>query len=257
MKFFDFSTSFILFQLDLSKIKPKTVSHSPPLPINNVRINIECFAELYEKSTSRKQSYFVGSSCKTERVGVVQDFWTDPNADYLPIFSKQNYLIIKTFEHSQISVPLYPPSLGVQPIRQYGSIEDNFSSFKTIINQSKARSITHYGKIIDLTFEGVPLNAITEIENEKYRFLIQYPIKTINVNEEAKMIQPDTGPILYSDLNQDFEMIMENLELAFIAWNKTDYAEFLVRKEKKLNQEFSVFHYHEVKKMKVINLIII
>ena len=194
---------------------------------------------------------------RTERVGVVQDFWTDPNADYLPIFSKQNYLIIKTFEHSQVSVPLYPPSLGVQPIRQYGSIEDNFSSFKTIINQSKARTITDYGKIIDLTFEGVPLNAITEIENEKYRFLIQYPIKTINVNEEVKMIQPDTGPILFSDLNHDFEIIMENLELAFIAWNKIDYAEFLVRKEKKLNQEFSVFHYHEVKKMKVINSIII
>ena len=219
--------------------------------------NIECFAELYEKATSRKQSYFVGSSCKTERVGVVQDFWTDPNADYLPIFSKQNYLIIKTFEHSQVSVPLYPPSLGVQPIRQYGSIEDNFSSFKTIINQSKARTITDYGKIIDLTFEGVPLNAITEIENEKYRFLIQYPIKTINVNEEVKMVQPDTGPILFSDLNHDYEMIMENLELAFIAWNKTDYSEFLVRKEKKLNQEFSVYHYHEVKKMKVINSIII
>ena len=52
-------------------------------------------------------------------------------------------------------------------------------------------------------------------------------------------------------------MIMVNLELAFIAWNKTDYAEFLVRKEKKLNQEFSVYHYHEVKKMKVINSIII
>ena len=101
------------------------------------------------------------------------------------------------------------------------------------------------------------MNAITEIENEKYRFHIQYPIKTINVNEEAKMIQPDTGPILYSDFNQDFEMIMENLELAFIAWNKTGYAEFLVRKEKKLNQQFSVFHYHEVKKMKVINSIII
>ena len=257
MKFFDFSTSFILFQFDLSKIKPKTVSLSPPLPINNIRINIERFAELYEKATSRKQSYFVGSSCKTERVGVVQDFWTDPNADYLPIFSKQNYLIIKTFEHSQVSVPLFPSSLGVQPIRQYGSIEDNFSSFKTIINQSKARTITDYGKIIDLTFEGVPLNAITEIENEKYRFLIQYPIKTINVNEEVKMVQPDTGPILFSDLNHDFEMIMENLELAFIAWNKTDYAEFLVRKEKKLNQEFSIFHHHEVKKMKVINSIII
>ena len=103
----------------------------------------------------------------------------------------------------------------------------------------------------------MPLNAITEIENEKYRFLIQYPIKTINVNEKVKMVQPDTGPILFSDLNHDFEMIMENLELAFIAWNKTDYAEFLVRKEKKLNQEFSVFHYHEVKKMKVINSIII
>ena len=43
-------------------------------------------------------------------------------------------------------------------------------------------------------------------------------------------------------------MIMENLELAFIAWNKTDYEEFLVRKEKKLNQKFSVIHYHEVKK---------
>ena len=58
-------------------------------------------------------------------------------------------------------------------------------------------------------------------------------------------------------MNHDFEMIMEILELAFIALNKIDYAEFLVRKEKKLHQEFSIYHYHEVKKMKVINSIII
>ena len=96
MKFFDFSTSFILFQLDLSKIKPKTVSHSSPLPINNVRINIECFAELYEKSTSRKQSYFV--KCTTEMLNVTPEMirwwfvWHLPSSERYKLWHPRDHI---------------------------------------------------------------------------------------------------------------------------------------------------------------------
>ena len=95
------------------------------------------------------------------------------------------------------------------------------------------------------------------METEKYVFTVQYPIKTLNFNEIEQMIQPDTGPVLFPDLTKNYDQILENIELAFIAWNKNDYAEFVLRKEKNISQEYSVFHYYEKQKLTVQNSMII
>jgi len=110
-QFIDFSSSYIVFRIDTSKVIPKSVSHPPPLSINNVRINHECFATLLDKKTDRSESFYLGANCKTERVGVEKNIWTKPNADFVPIFSASHYLILKTFEHTQVEVPLHPPTL--------------------------------------------------------------------------------------------------------------------------------------------------
>ncbi len=256
-KFLDFSSSFILFRLDATKLLPKSVSHAPPLPINNVRIQLDCYGELLEKSSKRIQPFYMGANCKTERVGVEKNIWTDPNADFLPVFSDTHYLIIKTFEHAAIQVPLHPPSLGVQPIRQFGIITENYSSFKIFLTELEGQELTDHETIIDHTFKGNKINGLTIMETEKYVFTVQYPIKTLNVNEIEQMIQPDTGPVLFPDLTKNYDQILENIELAFIAWNKNDYAEFVLRKEKNISQDYSVFHYYEKQKLTVQNSMII
>ena len=256
IQFVDFSSSYIVFRLDTSKVPPKSVSHPPPLSINNVRINHECCATLVEKKTDRSESLYLGASCKTERVGVEKDIWTEPNADFVPIFSDSHYLILKTFEHTQIEVPLHPPTLGMQPIRQYALITDNFADVKQIQNKIEGKIIDDIDSIINLTLTGINLNALTVIENDHYIFSIQYPIKTMNVNEVDKIMQTDTGPIIFPDLTQEFENFLKHIQLAFVAWNRKDYAEFIVRSEKNINDQISVFHYCEAHQLQVDNSII-
>lgn len=256
IQFIDFSSSYIVFRLDTSKVIPKSVSHPPPLSINNVRINHECFATLLDKKTDRSESFYLGANCKTERVGVEKDIWTQPNADYVPIFSASHYLILKTFEHTQVEVPLHPPTLGIQPIRQHSLISENFSEVKQIQKIMEGKVIDDIDSIIDHTLSGKNLNALTKIENDRYIFTMQYPIKTMNVNEVERMMQTDTGPILFPDLSNEFENVLKDIQLAYIAWNRKGYAEFIVRKEKAINEQVSVFHYYDTHKLQVENSII-
>ena len=255
-QFIDFSSSYIVFRLDTSKVLPKSVSHPPPLSINNARINHECYATLVEKKTDRSESFYLGASCKTERVGVEKDIWTEPNADFVPIFSDSHYLILKTFEHAQIEVPLHPSTLGMQPIRQHALITDNFADVKQIQKKIEGKIIDDIDSIINLTLTGINLNALTVIENDHYIFSIQYPIKTMNVNEVDKIMQTDTGPIIFPDLSQEFDNSLKHIQLAYVAWNRKDYAEFIVRSEKNINDQVSVFHYCEAHQLQVDNSII-
>jgi hypothetical protein len=78
----------------------------------------------------------------------------------------------------------------------------------------------------------------------------------MNVNEVEKIMQTDTGPILFPDLSKEFEDILKNIQLAYVAWNRKDYAEFIVRKEKAINEQVSVFHYCETHQLQVENYII-
>ena len=145
---------------------PKSVSHPPPLSINNVRINHECYATLVEKETDKSESFYLGASCKTERVGVEKDIWTEPNADFVPIFSASHYLILKTVEHAQVEVPLHPPTWGMQTIRQHALINDNFSNVKQIQKKLEGKVIDDIDSIIYHTLSGIKLNARNIIENE-------------------------------------------------------------------------------------------
>src|SRR5690349_18419348 len=98
MKTINFSRSFFTFRIDTLKKPPKTVSHKPPFSLNNARIPIECVCEMKDKNTGNTQTFFLGSNCKTERVGVEADIFTQPNADFVPIVSQQQFLFLKTFD---------------------------------------------------------------------------------------------------------------------------------------------------------------
>ena len=46
------------------------------------------------------------------------------------------------------------------------------------------------------------------------------PIKTCNFNNRDWFFQPDTGPVLFPNLDVDLDEMVANMELAFIAWNR-------------------------------------
>ena len=70
----------------------------------------------------------LGASCKTERVGVDSDIWTDPCGDFVPVFSKDQFLILKAYDRADKGVMFFPREEGVQPERQIGSIGETYVS---------------------------------------------------------------------------------------------------------------------------------
>jgi len=65
----DFPRSSLTFRIDCEKQPPKTVSHKPPLSLNNVRIPVDCHCQIAKKETDSTHEFVLGANCKTERVG--------------------------------------------------------------------------------------------------------------------------------------------------------------------------------------------
>lgn len=243
MKTVDFGHSFLTFRIDTEKKPPKTASHQPPFSLNNARIQIECRCLVIEKSTGQTQTFVLGASCKTERVGVERDIWTEPNSDFVPIFSEDRFLTLKTYARAGIDVELYPPGSGTQTDRQTGTIADAFDNVRIDVAECEGTVLETAEEIVNATLANDLLVARTEIESERYRSTIEHPIKTMNANERDMVYQTDTGPVLLPDLTQPPESILDNLELAFSAFNNPAWIEFLVRTSTEIAKGVNVYHY--------------
>ncbi|MCP4175448.1 MAG: hypothetical protein GY758_32270 [Fuerstiella sp.] len=238
-----FSDSFVTFRLDFERKPPATVSHQPLYSLNNARIQIECRCLISEKSTGVTQSFVLGASCKTERVGVDRDIWTSPNADFAPIFSHDRFMNIKTFARAGVEVERYPSGSGTQSDRQSGRVEDVFDDVRIDIAEADADVLETASDIVQATLANEPLVGQTTIENDRYSALIEYPVKTMNANERDLIYQTDTGPVLLPDLSLPPDELLSGFQLAFAAYNCPNWIELLVRVPTEISKSASVFHY--------------
>jgi hypothetical protein len=220
-----------------------TASHQPPYSLNNARIQLECCCEVTEKATGWSDKFVLGASCKTERVGVKTDIWTEPNADFVPIFSASEFLNLKTYARAGEDVDLYPPGSGKQTDRQTGVNQEVFDSAKIDIVECPGEILQSAKEIVKATLANAPLIARTRIESDRYVAVIEHPVKTMNANERDDIFQTDTGPVLYPNLDAESQNLLSQFELAFSAFNSFDWVEFLLRDETEIANGICVYHY--------------
>jgi len=239
----DFSRSFLTFRIDTLNKSPTTASHKPPFTLNNARIQIECRCCVTDRQTGKTQTFVMGASCKTERVGVERDIWTEPNADFVPVFSDDGFMHIKTYASEGVAVDLYPQGSGSQSDRQTGQISDAFDDVRIDVVQRQGVALNTAEEIVAATLANQPLVACSTIRSARFNAVIEYPIKTINANERDMIYQTDTGPVLLPDLGGQAESMLTRLELAFAAFNCPDWIEFLVRVPTPVASDANVYHY--------------
>lgn len=252
----DFSRSFLTFRIDTEKKAPQTVSHKPPWSLNNARIQLECRLQVTHKESGQAQSYVLGASCKTERVGVPENIWTEPNADYAPVFSETEFLNIKTYARAGEGVELYPPGSGVQSERQIGRHDEAFDSVRIDVSECEATHLTSAAEIVQATLNNTVLNARTTIESERWSAVIEYPVKTMNANERDDIYQTDTGPILVPDLMCEPDEMLSRLQFAYSAFNGPDWIELLVRTPTPVADGIDVYHYSKPVRFDAVNEVI-
>lgn len=256
MNTIDFSRSFLTFRIDTEKKPPGTVSHKPPYSLNNARIQLECRCAITDKITGQSQQFVLGASCKTERVGVDHNIWTEPNADFAPIFSDDEFLNLKTYSQAGLDVELYPSGSGRQSDRQTGLLKDVFDSTRVDVVEITGEVLESSRSIVEATLANKRLNARTMIETKRYWVILDYPVKTMNANERDDVYQTDTGPVLFPDLSAEPENMLSRLELAFIAFNGPDWAEFLIRTPTSVSDDIRVQHYSKPVRLDTKNEVI-
>ena len=243
MKILDFGRSSVTFRIDLDKMPPRTLSHKPPYPLNNARVQLESRLRITERATGRVHAFVLGASCKTERVGADVDLWLLPNADFLPIFSDTDFMHIKTFAQAGSVAQAYPPGSGEQSDRLRVPIETTFDRVHLDLVEHEAAVLAGPREIVEATLANQPLVVVVTIESDRYTAVLEFPVKTMNANEREWVYQTDTGPVLFPDLKRPPDELLSGMELAFVALNAPDWADFIVRTRTRLAPDIEVHHY--------------
>ncbi len=256
MRTIDFSRSFLRFRTDNLNKPSRTTSHQPPYTLNNCVISIECRCRITDRETDAVQQFVLGAGCKTERVGVERDVWTEPNGDFVPIFGDDSFMHLKSFAHTGIQVDLYPPGSGKQPLRQTGNRAECFDATGVDLVECEGELLDSAEAIVEASLAAEPLVAVTRLSQGRYTAAIEYPVKTMNANERDMVYQTDTGPVLFPDLSAEPENLLTTLELAYSAFNCPDWIEFIVRVPTAISEDLSVFHYSKPVRMDAKNQVI-
>jgi hypothetical protein len=239
----DFSLSTMTFRIDIDKLPPRTLTHRPPYPMNNARVVLDSRCRITERTSGRIHTIVLGASCKTERVGADADLWLVPNGDFIPIFSDDAFMHIKTFARAGTVAQLEPPGSGEQPDRLRVPIEGTFERVHLDLVEREGERLEDATAIVEAVLANDRMIGIHRFESDRYRVEIEYPVKTINANEREWVYQTDTGPILFPDLDCDPDELLSRLDLAFTAANDPRWAEFIVRVRTPIADDVDVYHY--------------
>ena len=258
MQTVDFARSSLTFRIDYLKRVAETGSHEPPSSLNSARILLECVCEIVDNETGAAQTFVMGASCKTERVGVERDIWIHPNADFVPILSQDRYLIVKTYQVANMGVPFYPPSRGMQPERQVGNVSDAYDNLRLDVRRVEGEILDSAAQIVGATLDrsGPPLVGRTVIQEGRYTAVLEFPVKTMNASERDFIYQTDTGPVLMPDFSREPDDLIAGLEMAFVAFNSPDWAEFVVRVPTSVGEGIEVYHYSKFVRLDTQNQVI-
>lgn len=238
-----FVRSFLTFRIDWQKQPATTVSHEPPFSLNNARIQIESRCRIRDRDAGTSTDYVLGASCKTERVGVERDIWTEPNADFCIILSQTDFLILKSWDRNDKEVMRYPPSLGPQPERQIGDVAEAYDDVIIDLHRVEAERLETAEEIVSATLANDPLVGRVDFSADEFEVTIEFPIKTMNANERDMIYQTDTGPIIVPELSTEHDQVLETFRLAYVAFNQPAWAEFILQVPTPLTDAISVSHY--------------
>jgi len=188
---------------------------------NLARIDLDALIDVPDESTGKSERFVLIAPCRTEWVYAENRLFQIPSSEYRNIYSLTEERGIRQ-------------SLTDDGSRSTGHpVKDNFRSLKIDIKPYRqTRLLKTPAEIVKATAENQPLVGRTEIyePGTKLRFVLEYPIRTMNFQPKTNSFQVDTGPVLVPDFKVKAEKPIDRLEMAFVAYNRLDRAEFLIRR---------------------------
>ncbi len=215
---------------------------------NLARLQIESRCVLLDENGEVVEEFFQFASCKSEDTYATEDLFQDPNYDFSGIFSREHYVIFRT----------RAPHSGDYAER--GEVRPRFEDALFQIRAARGvQVLAENPAIVAATLKGLPLVGRTEIHDEATgaRAILEYPVKTMNVNDLKNMYQVDTGPLAFPDFTAAVECPVDRMELAYVAHNRPDEAYFVVQRPTPIVVEEAevceVCHYSDIRRLPAKN----
>jgi hypothetical protein len=203
---------------------------------------LEARCLLTEEASGRSDEFFLIAACRTEWVYQEENLFQIPSREYRGIWSRERqmstgYGIIDGGETNTS-----------------GRCVDQFTSLHfTVRKYPEATALETDEAVVEATERELPIVAQTEIRDQErgLRAMIEYPVKTMNFHPERKRFQVDTGPLLLPDFASEAEHWIERFDMAHVAYNTFDRAEFIIRRPTPVEVEGAeicrVHHYSEIR----------
>lgn len=155
-------------------------------------------------------------------------------------------------------------------IRTHGNAErdnitvgDNHGHFLDVhfhIEMVNAEDLDEDEKIVQAALDNRILNGRTRVsdDSDRYHAMLEFPIKTMNVNDINNTYQTDTGPILLPNFTSAKERMVERFQLAFVAYNRQDETYFVIQEPTPIvaGSKEKVSHYSKVVRVDAQNSVL-
>ena len=215
---------------------------------NNARIQVEARCELADTTTGKSETYYLVASCKGEDTYGTGRLFLVPSYDFCMVYSASEFMIVRTHANAE------------RDNKTIGALKDHFEDVKFHIRMVEAEVLADSQAVVEATLANRVVNGRTEIADPsgRYRAAIEFPVKTMNVNDVRQAYQVDTGPILLPDFTSRKPRMVERFVLAFVAYNKPDEAWFAIQEPTAVAQgrPEKVSTYSRVVSMKASNRVL-
>jgi len=247
----DFQTSFMTWHSRAHKDPRPYARHNAPHG-SMVRIQLEALIDRVDRKTGVSERFVLIAPCRTEWVYAEDRLFQIPSAEFRNIYSAT--------EHRPMTQRLTAdakPARGRTTTTRY-----HFLTFD-VNPHGQTRMLTTAKEIVEASGTKVPLVGRTQIDdpNGQVSWIMEYPIKTMNFMPKTNSFQVDTGPILVPDYESEANEPINRLEMAHVAYNRLDRAEFILRRPTPINNEegkplCEVLHYSKVREEKARNVLL-
>jgi len=218
---------------------------------NNVRIHLESACTVVDERSRKSRAYYLIAPCRAENTHADSNLVRVPGYEWGGWLNEEEHVTIRKHLLSEPDYPITPGSL-----KQYGPSENARIELR---RYTESRSVSDISEIIEMSLGTTPIVSRTELRDEarKLRFILEYPVRTMNILNETPRFQVDTGPLIVPDFESTAERQIERFDIAFVVYNRFDQAEFALRRPAPVHKGnkplFSVTDYSEVKILPAAN----
>jgi hypothetical protein len=192
--------------------------HNIPLG-NKARIQLDAWITVTD-ATGKIERYVLIAPCRTEWVYAADHLFQSPSNEYRFIFSL-------TEQRSMGRGYSYDGRITTaQEVgKTFRSLQIDLKTF------SRGRQLRTGKEINEAISRNLQVVGRTEFldPKRKEKYVLEYPIKTMNFRPESGSFQVDTGPLLVPDFESTAAKPIDRLEMAHVCYNRFDKAEFILR----------------------------